>query len=344
MSIVQQTQGADLRGAVEMPAEWELHRATWLAWPHDGELWGGMLARAQAEFTMLCRALVAGGERVELLVHETSDDAQVRASLAGLDVVIHRGRYGDIWLRDTAPVFAHGRDGLVALSCRFNGWGGKYELAGDKEVAAAVAREAGASLRRLNWVGEGGALEFNGAGICLASACLAEAERNPGMGREALERSIAEAFCVDRVVWLDQILLGDHTDGHVDTLARFVNAETVVCARPAASSDPNREALEQTRRTLEEAGGFDVTVIGSPGPVHDEKGHVMPASYLNFYIANEAVLVPTYGCDADDRAVADIAALFPNRRVEGLSALAILEGGGAFHCITQQEPLSGARA
>jgi agmatine deiminase len=322
-----------------MPAEWEPHRATWLAWPHDRGLWGEQLEAVVGEFVALCRALADGGERLELIVHESIDDSSARALLDGLDVGFHGGRYGDIWLRDTAPVFVRRGARTEGVAFRFNGWGGKYLLDGDCEVAAAVAHEAGVSLRQLDWVGEGGALDFNGRGVCLASsACLLSRERNASSSHREIERSLLDAFGVIRVIWLDEVLLGDHTDGHVDTLARFVSADTVVCAEPASANDPNARALDETRRVLEAEDDVKVVAIPCAGAVADANGDPLPASYLNFYIANGVVAVPTYGCANDEEAVAGIARCFPERRTVGLSARAILEGGGAFHCITQQEP------
>jgi agmatine deiminase len=335
------TSGSHSEGApaAMMPAEWDSHRATWLAWPHDRELWGEELEPVVAEFVALCRVIADGGERIELMVHESIDDGPARALLDGLDVGFHAGRYGDIWLRDTAPVFVYRGVRIEGVAFRFNGWGGKYLLDGDAEVAATIAHEAGFALRQLDWVGEGGALDFNGRGVCLASAaCLLSRERNAALMRRELERSLLDAFGVVRVIWLDEVLLGDHTDGHVDTLARFVSADTVVCAEPASSNDPNAGVLDKTRRALAAAGGLNVVAVPSPGTVADANGNPLPASYLNFYIANGVVAVPTYGCANDDEAVACIARCFPDRRVVGLSARAILEGGGAFHCITQQEP------
>ncbi len=323
-----------------MPAEWEPHRAAWLAWPHDKQLWGPEIARVVDEFVALCKIIASdGNERVELLVHESSDATIVREIFDGYRVEIHRARYGDIWLRDTAPVFVRRGAELAAVAFQFNGWGRKYELDGDTEVATTVAGLAGASLHRLPWVGEGGAFEMNGAGLCLASrACILSPSRNPDLSEIDIERSLRDAFGVERVVWFDPILMGDHTDGHVDTLARFVSRDTVVCARSSAHDGPNASALRETRETLQAVGGLTVVTVPSPGAVTGDDGSLLPASYLNFYIANDAVVVPTYGTEFDDQAVAVLSGCFPERRVVGSSARAILDGGGAFHCITQQEP------
>jgi agmatine deiminase len=331
---------SETAGGPVTPAEWEPHRATWMAWPHDAVLWGDGIDRVVDEFVALCRAIAGGGgEHIELLVHETSNERYVRERLVGLDVTFHHARYGDIWLRDTAPVFVRTAARLGAVAFYFNGWGGKFEFDGDREVATAVAGLAGVEMQQLDWIGEGGALEMNGDGMCLASrSCLLSSARNPSLTERDLEQSLQAAFGVNRVVWLDANLAGDHTDGHIDTLARFVAPDTVVCAEANPADEPNAIALQQTRQALVSTDGLSVVTLPSPGRLIGEEGMPLPASYLNFYIANDVVVVPTYGSPNDEEAVDVLAGHFEGRRVIGSSACAILEGGGAFHCITQQEP------
>jgi len=330
-----------------MPAEWERHRATWLAWPSDADLWLEDLAPARREFVALCRGITHGAaESLEVLVLDRAGEREAAAALAGLDVRFHVVRFGDIWLRDTAPTFVRGAHGeLVAVRFRFNGWGGKYDLEGDQEVGGEIATLAGARVRSVDLVLEGGAVEVDGVGTCITTRqCALSPERNPGLGEEEVGRRIADALGAEHVVWLDRGLANDHTDGHVDTLARFVAPGVVACMEARGASDPNREVLAEIRATLAratDAGGkrLELVTVPSPGAIAGGDGKPMPASYLNFYVSNTSVLVPTYGCAYDDEAVAVLARCFPGRSVLGSPARAILSGGGAFHCITQQEPL-----
>jgi len=293
----------------------------------------------------MCRAI--RGERIECLVLDEDGAAQARAAIVGTEFGVHRVEFGDVWLRDTGPVTVFDSGGrCAALSFHFNGWGGKYRLDGDADVAAKVAALQGLPLRAVDLVCEGGAIESDGEGTLLTTRqCLLNDNRNPGLGEYELEALFAAELGAEKVVWLDRGLANDHTDGHVDTLARFVAPAKVLCMQAEDTSDPNREALQRVVRDLERASDargrrFEVRRIPSPGRVVDRDGSLMPASYLNFYIANGSVVVPVYGCEYDAEAVRGIAECFPGRTVVGLSARSILTGGGAFHCITQQEVCS----
>ena len=337
---------------LRQPAEWLPHRACWLAWPSDADLWGDNLNAAQSEFVDLCRAIAdpaedePRGERLEVLVADEGNAQLARSALAGLGARFHAIPFGDIWLRDIAPIFvADPATGAQAAACfAFNGWGGKYVLEYDDEVAMAVAGASGLPVIRYPYVLEGGSIEVDGLGTGLTTRqCLLNPNRNPGLTEADLEAKLAESLGITRLLWLDEGLLNDHTDGHIDTLARFVAPATVVCMEARDPADPNRAVLDEIARSLasmRDALGRPLTVhrIPSPGCVEDEDGQVMPASYVNFYIANRTVAVPTYGTPYDAAAVDALARLFPGRRVVGLSARAILSGGGAFHCITQQQP------
>jgi agmatine deiminase len=284
---------------------------------------------------------VPRGERVELLVRDAADEAAARRLLGPAVAGVHfrRTRYGDVWLRDTGPIFVV-RDGEIsAARFRFDGWGGKYVMEGDTEVAARVMAWAGVAGAGFDFVLEGGAIEVDGAGTVLTTKqCLLGGARNPGLDQAALEARLRWALGVDRVVWLDRGLVNDHTDGHIDTLARFVAPGVVACMESFAG-DPNRDALDGILADLR-AARFEVVTVPSPGAVEDAAGALMPASYMNFYIANTTVVVPTYGVEADAAAVAAIAKLFPTRRTVGLDGKAVVVGGGAFHCSTQQQPTS----
>ena len=325
-----------------MPPEWAPHAATWTAWPSHGELWQDNLAPAQAAFAQMVRA-VAEGETVEILVPDEAQERLARAALPERGVRFHRVPFGDIWLRDTAPIFLRGADGAIGtVRFRFNGWGGKYVLDHDADVAERVAGIAGGPAFAMPFVLEGGAVDVDGAGAVLTTRqCLLNANRNGGVDEATVAGWLRDALGVDRVLWLGDGLLNDHTDGHVDTVARFVRPGVVVAMEARSADDPNRAALDALLREC--AGhGLDVVRIPSPGRVVDADGRVMPASYANFYVANACVVVPTYGAPWDDEAVERIGALFPGRRAVGVDARAVLTGGGAFHCITQQQPARGA--
>ncbi len=324
-----------------MPAEWTPHGATWLAWPADASLWKEDLAPAQEEFAALCNAIAEDGRHV--LVADEPSERAARAAL-GAAATFHRVKYGDIWLRDIAPIFVKNAQGEVAaVSFGFNGWGQKYILDHDDEVSAAIAGLSRLRRFAFDWILEGGAVEVDGEGTLLTTRqCLLNPNRNARCDRPAVEQGLCEALGVEKILWLDEGLANDHTDGHVDTLARFVSPGVVLCMSPQPD-DPNRavlEAIAAKLATFTDAKGrrLEVVPIASPGRVENEDGELMPASYTNYYIGNAAVAVPTYGVPRDAEAVDAIAALFPGRRTVGLSAKAILSGGGAFHCITQQQP------
>jgi agmatine deiminase len=311
----------------------------WVGWPSHGELWEDNLAPARAEVEALVRALAGPGrERVRLLVgkEEALADARARFDcVAGVEVV--PGRFGDIWLRDTGPIFGPGSARAAAF--RFNGWGGKYDLPFDDTVADQIAVAAGTPLTRIDAVMEGGALDHDGAGTILTTRqCLLNPNRNDGWTEAEAQSVLAQALGATRVVWLGDGLLNDHTDGHVDNLARFVGPGVAACPVAFGKDDPNAAIYDACARDLS-AAGFEVVRIPSPGRLDDEDGEPIPASHMNFVIANGAVIVPTYGNDTAARLAGEaLAAVFPGREVVLLPSTAILSGGGSYHCITQQEP------
>ncbi|WP_419813983.1 agmatine deiminase family protein [Glacieibacterium sp.] len=322
--------------SARQPAEWAPHSACWTAFPSHPELWEDDLVPAQAEVAAMVRA-IAAGERVELLVANEAAEAAARAALAGADVGFHLYAFGDIWLRDTGPLILSSPAGLAGAGFRFNGWGGKYDLPGDDGVAAFVAGAAGLPLARHDWVLEGGAIDIEGSGLAVTTeACLLNPNRNPHLDRAGIESHLRRDLGIDRLLWLGEGLANDHTDGHVDNLARFVAPGLLALPSASGSDDPNADVFADAHERARDYG-LDIVTIPSPGRV-ERDGEIVPASHMNFYIANSAVVVPTYGTPYEDAAVAAIAALFPTRKVVGLRADHILTGGGSFHCITQQVP------
>jgi agmatine deiminase len=322
-----------------IPAEWSPHRAMWVGWPSHGDLWEDNLQPAQAEVESLVRALAGPGrETVRLLVGNDAALADARARFDRVDgVEVVPGRFGDIWLRDTGPIF--GPRSAQAQAFRFNGWGGKYELEHDDTVADQIASAAGAPLTRTDAVMEGGALDHDGLGTLLTTRqCLLNPNRNADWTEATAQTVLAEALGATRVVWLGDGLLNDHTDGHVDNLARFVASGVAACPVAFGADDPNADVYDACARDLS-AAGLEVVRIPSPGRLDDEDGAPVPASHMNFLIANGAVVVPTYGNESAARLAGEaLASLFPDREIILLPSIAILSAGGSFHCITQQEP------
>jgi agmatine deiminase len=325
-----------------VPAEWAPHRAMWVGFPSHESLWEENLAPAQAEVAALVRALAGPGrEQVKLMVAGEAAADAAAALLAGTpNVEIVPGEFGDIWLRDTGPIFTAATS---AAAFRFNGWGGKYELPGDEAVAEQIAAHAGVAPARHDFVLEGGALDHDGQGTVLTTRqCLLNYNRNRGWREGDAERALADALGVRKVLWLGEGLMNDHTDGHVDNLARFVAPGVVVCPAAYGVDDPNAAAYDAAAEALAgfvDAAGAPLSVIRvpSPGRLVGADFRVTPASHMNFLIANGAVVVPTYGDPAGAWAAQALEILFPGRAVIGLPAKALLTGGGAFHCISQQE-------
>jgi len=332
---------------MRQPAEWDRHDSVWVAVPQHADLWQEALPDAQAEFVAMCRAIQEGPnpEQLEVLVGDASHEADARHALSGLRARFHHIRFGDIWLRDTAPIFVRDTRGtLHAARFGFNGWGGKYELPFDAQVSENIAHASKLPSTVHDFVLEGGAVDVDGLGTLLTTeSCLLNPNRGSVRDKSVIEKRLRDALGADKVIWIRDGLLNDHTDGHVDTIARFVAPGAVVCMKPSGSDDPNHDVLLEIADTLRAStdvtgNALTVHTIPSPGLIGNDDGKVMPASYVNFYIANHSVVVPTYGSRFDDDAVSAIQALFPSRKVIGCSARAILEGGGAFHCITQQQP------
>jgi agmatine deiminase len=326
-------------------AEWSPHRAMWVGFPSHAELWREDLAAAQAEVAALARALAGpGDERVRLMVVGDEAEAAARALLGEAKVEIVRGQFGDIWLRDTGPIFVDTAQGPVAAGFRFNGWGGKYQMEGDDIVAEQIAAASGAPLARNGFILEGGALDHDGSGTILTTRqCLLNANRNPGWDEAQATAALGQALGAKKLLWLGEGLLNDHTDGHVDNLARFVAPGVVACPMAFGADDPNAEVYAQTARALaamtdSRGSPLQVVRVPSPGRIEDEDGEIIPASHMNFLIANEAVIVPIYAEESGAFALEVLSGLFPEREVIGLKSTAVLTGGGSFHCISQQEP------
>ncbi len=335
-----------------VPAEWEAHAAMWVGFPSHANLWQDDLIPAQAEVAALVRVLAEmGDEQVRLMVMGADARAAAESLLGDVKrLEIVDGRFGDIWFRDTGPIYVSDEDAddrhrAVPVAFRNNGWGGKYQLPHDDEVAGQISGRDGFAPVPQDFILEGGALDHDGHGTILTTKqCLLNPNRNPGWRQDTAEQALAETLGARKVIWLDDGLANDHTDGHVDNLARFVAPGVVACPVGVGLDDPNTRIYDHTARLLgsqTDARGVALQVvrIPSPGRFTDEDGEIIPASHMNFLIANDCVIVPIYKERPGELAVEALQSLFPERRVVGLSSKAILTGGGSFHCISQQVPL-----
>jgi agmatine deiminase len=325
------------------PAEWAPHLSCWVAWPSDPVLWPELSA-AQNAFTQMCRAIARParqtlGEQLEVIVQDARALSEAQGALMGVRARFHILPFGDIWMRDTCPVFLEDAQGAVAsVRFQFNGWGGKYLYPGDDQLAARVQELSNHRRFVSSLVCEGGAVESDGNGLCMTTReVVLNSNRNPGLSQAEADAQLQAALGADRIIWLDAGLLNDHTDGHIDNIARFVAPARVLCMRAEDQDDPNRDVLAEIAATLKREA-LEVVTLPSPGLVTARDGRALPASYLNFYIANHSVVVPVFDSVHDAEALRVIGRLFPGRVVIGVNARVFLEEGGTLHCITQQQP------
>ncbi|MEO1242076.1 MAG: agmatine deiminase family protein [Pseudomonadota bacterium] len=345
------------------PAEWEPHDAVWIGWPSDASLWGDDLGQARAEVEDFIRAILfpdddpssaETSERVQLVARGGASVAAaeiMRGKLPDPELLnVVEAPIGDIWLRDTGPMFTKTNDGAIAASAfTFNGWGGKYKLPEDHRIANILAGMTDTPLRRFDGlVCEGGALETDGQGTFITTRqCLLNKNRNPSLSEKDIEVVLKQALGAEKVIWLDEGLSGDHTDGHVDNIARFIAPGTVACMRPHGDDDPNANVLPQIEKSLlavtdAQGSKLDIVTVPSPGRVELE-GAAAAASHLNFYISNRALIMPSYSrLTGDDRACLEALETLRmhvlRKHAFAIDSSHLLTGGGSFHCISQQQP------
>ena len=324
-----------------MPPEWHPQDWLWIGFPHDEVEWPGVLARAQEEIAAFASAVAESGQEVRLIVRDATNSARARALCSG-KVGLELRRYGDVWLRDTGPlVLSDGAGRRLARRFGFNGWGGKYLMPGDETIGAELARDAGLEVVTSNWILEGGAIDTDGQGLVVTTEqCLLDPNRNPQLSRAEIGARLCSDLGFERVLWLGEGLINDHTDGHVDNLARFVAPGLLALPRATGPDDPNA-AIYADARARAATFGLAVREVPSPGRI-ERGGRIEPASYMNFAVTSRLVVVPTFGSPHDADGVAAIAALFPDRDTLGLAAEAVLAGGGGFHCASQQMPAARA--
>ncbi|HUZ46544.1 MAG TPA: agmatine deiminase family protein [Terriglobia bacterium] len=352
-----------------LPAEWELHEATWIAWPHNVTDWPGRFAPIPWVYSEFARKITPG-EILRIIVHSKSHEARARRVLSRTGVDLARVEFFRFptdrgWTRDSGPIFlkrsvssrAHPAketrriSDVAVIRFRFNAWAKYPEWRKDDALPGRAARALKLSLLEARAGGrdlvlEGGSIDVNGQGTLLSTEeCLLDPNvqvRNPGLSRQELEAALRDNLGVRNILWLGRGIAGDDTHGHVDDLCRFVNPKTVVLCREDNPSDPNCRVLEENRERLkgmrlEDGSRIEVVRLPMPAPLHFD-GQRLPASYANFYISNAAVLVPTFNDSKDRIALGTLAELFRDRPVVGIHAVDLVWGLGTIHCLTQQQP------
>ncbi len=330
-----------------MPAEWSPHAGTWLSWPHKRESWPGKFETVEPVMVQAVAAL-APGETVHINVLDAAHEAHVRRLLSGIagSVRYHRFPTDDAWCRDHGAVFVTraGATPLAALDFGFNAWGGKYPPYDDDDaIPKRMADALGIPRFAAGMVLEGGSVDVNGAGSVLTTEqCLLNPNRNPDLDRPAIEERLRDSLGVSQILWLGQGIEGDDTDGHVDDIARFVSEDRVIAVVEDDAGDANHAPLAENlarlgAMRLPDGRPLSVVTMPMPAPVYYD-GQRLPASYANFYIGNEVVLLPVFDDPHDATARSILEACFPGRRVVAIDCTDLVWGLGAFHCLTQQLP------
>jgi len=335
----------------KFPAEFALHSATWLSWPHKEESWPGKIDAIFPSYALFIKELTKG-EKVCINVADESMKAFAVSHLQKADVDLSKLEFffhptNDAWCRDHGPAFLINPDAnqkKVILDWGYNAWGNKYppfEL--DDIIPTLIGGKLNIPVYHPGIVMEGGSVEFNGKGTLLTSrSCLLNPNRNPHLNQSQIEEYLSNYYGVDQILWIDEGIVGDDTDGHIDDTVRFVNEDTVVTVIEQNKNDDNYNLLQHNLKQLQQMrliNGKQLNIIELPMP--DEliyEGQRLPCSYANFYIANKSVIVPTFRCKNDDNALNIIQQCFPQREVIGIDSTDIIWGLGSFHCLSQQEP------
>ncbi|GAB5409290.1 MAG: agmatine deiminase family protein [Balneolaceae bacterium] len=331
------------------PAEWEEHEATWLSWPHNSDTWPGKIETIYEPYCEFIK-LIAEGEKVKINVRDeaVAKEAFSKIKKAGADmseVYFYLNPTNDAWCRDHGPAFLvnEDRSEKIIVDWGYNAWGEKYppfDL--DNEIPKRIASQLGLTVAKPGIIMEGGSVDFNGKGTVLTTtSCLLNENRNPNLTKEEIEIYLRNYYGVTQICWLNDGIVGDDTDGHIDDLTRFVNENTVVTVMEEIKSDENYKPLQANRELL-----MKITINQSPLTVIDlpmpsplyYQGQRLPASYANFYIANKYILVPFFNDPNDEKALEILQGCFPDRKVVGINSVDLIWGLGSFHCLSQQEP------
>ncbi len=332
------------------PAEWHSHTATWLSWPHKEESWPGKIGTIYKPYCEFIKE-VSKGELVRINVADERMAAFAKGQLLAVGADLSKIEFfnfptNDAWCRDHGPAFLINEETKqkAIVDWGYNAWGGKYppfDL--DDVIPTKIGERFNLTVYHPGIVMEGGSVDFNGKGTILTTtACLLNKNRNPHLNQQQIEEYLQNYYGAEQILWLGDGIVGDDTDGHIDDITRFVNEDTVVTVVEENKHDENYHILQenlQTLKTMRLLNGKQLNIIELPMPdpvVYD--GQRLPASYANFYIANAAVIVPTYRCANDDKALEILQQCFPDRKVMGIDSTDIIWGLGSFHCLSQQEP------
>lgn len=333
-----------------MPAEWDLHEATWISWPHAaGQSFPDSYDRVVPTLVKMA-AVLAESEILRINISSVEQEREVRGYLSKAApmerIEFHHHPTNEPWCRDHGPIFVKrsGDPSLAINDFGYNAWGGKYPpYDSDDIVPTRIARDLGLPLFNPGFILEGGSVDPNGEGTLLTTeSCLLNPNRNPSMSREQIEQGLSDYLGVEKILWLGDGIEGDDTDGHVDDITRFVSRDTVVTVVEPYQGDPNHLPLRENLERLLEmtlADGTPLNVLEMPMPPRiDREGLRLPASHANFYIANESVLMPAFRGESDAVAADLLAGLFPSRMIRPIDCRELIWGLGAFHCLTQQQP------
>ena len=334
------------------PAEFAPHAATWLSWPHKEASWPGKINSIYPSYVKFIKELIKG-ERVKINVVDAAMQQQATDWMTRFDVDLSKVDFfihptNDAWCRDHGPAFLinpSAQPQKVIVDWGYNAWGNKYppyDL--DDVIPTRIAEHYGLPVWHPGIVMEGGSVEFNGKGTLLTStACLLNPNRNPHLNQEQIEKYLRDYYGVEQILWVDEGIVGDDTDGHIDDTVRFVNADTVLATVESDRTDENYALLQHNLQQLKamrliDGKPLNIIELPMPSPLSYE-GQRLPCSYANFYIANHAVIVPVFNCKQDETALRIIEQCFPGREVVGIDSVDIIWGLGSFHCLSQQEPL-----
>ena len=335
-----------------MPGEWEKHSATWLAWPNDDDFFGNRIEAIKNKYLEIIKALHQN-ETVKLLVLNEEKEKEVKEEMieVGIDVskiIFFKTEYVDVWMRDYGPTFLKNGTGKIWIKWNYDGYGGKFpELFPDDDVFYNLKDKVEGKITKASFAMEGGAIDSNGKGVILTTEECLISNRNKGKDKNFYEDSFEKIMGTKKIIWLNKGLVNDHTDGHIDEVARFVDPSKILCSFEEDENNENHKRLKENYEILEQAtdqdgNKFEIIKLPMPHMKYEEgdkehHGKDAPVSYANFYIANETVLVSTFNDPNDEKAISIIKSCFPDREVVGIDSRELIYGGGAIHCITQQE-------
>ncbi len=344
-------QGIPSEAGYFFPAEWAPHEACWLSWPHNTDTWPGKFKQIFPAYCEFIRVLSLS-EKVRINVGsvELAKSAFTRIAQYGAEldnIYFHLNPTNDAWCRDHGPCFLVNKDPSkekIIVNWGYNAWGAKYppfDL--DNDIPQKVADQLGVQIAEPGIIMEGGSVDFNGEGTLITSkSCLLNPNRNPDLSKPEIEEKLKNYYGVENVLWVKDGIVGDDTDGHIDDTVRFVNPSTVITMVEANTSDENFKILKENRHLLEQLTirnkPIEIVDIQMPEPLF-YNGQRLPASYANFYISNEHVIVPVFNSKQDDQALGKIRECFPSRKIIGIDSTHLVWGLGSFHCLSQQQPI-----